>query len=125
MAFIEKADGDLIRFEVELAVTGVQRARGLMHREHLAPDAGMLFDFSPAREVGIWMKNTLIPLDILYIRSDGSIARIEADAEPLTEDVRSSGGPVSGVLEIPGGRAAELGVKPGDHVRHPWFDGGR
>lgn len=96
-----------------------------MHRESLAPDAGMLFDFSPPREVGIWMKNTLIPLDILYIRANGSISRIVANAEPLSEDVRSSGGPVAGVLEIQGGRAAALGVKAGDHVRHAWFDTGR
>lgn len=125
VVFVEKASGDVIRFDVELALTPAQRVRGLMFREELAPDAGMLFDFRPAREVGIWMKNTLISLDVIFIRADGVIAGIARDAAPLSESVMRSGEPVTGVLEIAGGRAAELGLAPGDRVRHALFDAPR
>lgn len=84
-----------------------------MFRTSLAGDRGMIFPYQPAREVAFWMKNTLIPLDIIFIRSDGTIARItKAEAMDLTP--LPSGEPVGGVLEIRGGRAAELGIKEGD-----------
>ncbi len=105
------------KFSVEVATTREQQERGLMFRKSLAPDAGMLFDFGQDREVSFWMKNTLIPLDMLFIRSDGVVVRIAHNAKPLSEGAIRSGRPVRAVLEIAGGRAAELGVRPGNKVR--------
>ena len=113
---IETAKGPAT-FSVEVATTREQQERGLMFRKSLAPGAGMLFDFGHDREVSFWMKNTLIPLDMLFIRSDGVIVRIARNAKPLSERAISSGRPVRAVLEIAGGRAAEMGVRPGDKVR--------
>lgn len=84
-----------------------------MFRRSLAPDRGMIFPYEPAQEVAFWMKNTLIPLDIIYIRSDGTIVRI-VNAEPMDLTPLPSGEPITAVLEIRGGRAAELGIKEGD-----------
>lgn len=109
------------RFSVELAATSRQQERGLMFRTRVAPDEGMLFDFGRNGERAFWMKNTLIPLDMLFIRADGTIATIAANTTPLSEDVVPSRAPVRGVLEIAGGRAAELGIKPGDRVHHLVF----
>ena len=81
----------------------------------LAPNRGMIFPYDPSQEVAFWMKNTLIPLDIIFIRSDGIIVRI-ANAKPLDETPLPSGEPIRLVLEIRGGRAAELGIRPGDLV---------
>jgi uncharacterized membrane protein (UPF0127 family) len=101
------------RFSVEVAATPEQQERGLMFRRSLAGDRGMIFPYEPAQEVAFWMKNTLIPLDILFIRSDGTIVRItKAEAMDLTP--LPSGEPIAAVLEIRGGRAAELGIKEGD-----------
>ena len=86
-----------------------------MFRRTLAANHGMIFPYQPAQEVAFWMKNTLIPLDIIYIRSDGTIARI-VNAEPMDLTPLPSGAPVTGVLEIGGGRAAELGIREGDLV---------
>jgi uncharacterized membrane protein (UPF0127 family) len=86
-----------------------------MFRRSLAPDAGMIFPYSPPQDVAFWMKNTLIPLDIIYIRYDGTIARI-THAKPLDETPLPSGEPIATVLEIAGGRAAELGIREGDSV---------
>lgn len=105
-------------FTVELADTPADRARGLMFRESLAPDAGMLFDFHEERPVSFWMQNTLIPLDMLFIRADGHIANVHAEAKPRDTTSIPSDGPVAFVLEIPGGRAAELGIAAGDVVVH-------
>lgn len=104
------------RFSVEVAKTDEQQERGLMFVRHLAPNRGMIFPFSPPQNVSFWMKNTLIPLDMVFIRSDGTIARI-ATAQPLDETPVPSGEPIGAVLEIAGGRAAELGISPGDRVR--------
>jgi uncharacterized protein len=114
-------DGAAGRFEfqVELALTPAQRARGLMFRESLADDHGMLFDFGTAQPVAMWMRNTYIPLDMLFIRADGQIARIIRDAQPLSDTVLDSGEPVRAVLEVRGGVTAELGIQPGDHVVDP------
>ncbi len=119
---VERADGSIHNFQVELALTNAQRAKGLMHRKELAPDAGMIFIFRDERMHSFWMSNTLIPLDIIFIKKNGRIVNIEAMAKPLDEGPRySSIEPSRAVLEIPGGRAKELGIKPGDIIRHAFL----
>jgi uncharacterized protein len=108
-------------FEVEVARNDAERAQGLMYRRSLAPDRGMLFDFARVQPISMWMQNTYIPLDMIFIRPDGTIARIAANAEPLSTRTIPSGEPVLAVLELNGGTAARLGVKPGDRVEHPLF----
>jgi len=109
-------------FSVEVARNDIDRAQGLMYRRSLAPDRGMLFDFGPRVEpILMWMKNTYIPLDMIFIRGDGTIARVAENAEPLSTRTISSGEPVLAVLEVAGGTAARLGIKPGDRVEHPLF----
>jgi len=109
-------------FSVEVARNEADRAQGLMFRRSLAPDRGMLFDFGPRVEpILMWMKNTYIPLDMVFIRPDGTVARVAENAEPLSTRTISSGEPVSAVLEVSGGTAARLGIKPGDRVEHPLF----
>ena len=103
------------RFTVDVAASYEQQERGLMFVKALAPDRGMIFPYDPPQPVAFWMHNTLIPLDIIYIRPDGTIARI-ANAKPLDDTTLPSGEPIALVLEIAGGRAAELGIKPGDQV---------
>lgn len=103
------------RFVVEVARTPEEQQYGLMNRNDLAPDRGMVFPFDPPRDASFWMKNTLIPLDIIFIRADGTIARI-TNAKALDETPLPSGEPIASVLEIAGGRAAELGIAPGDRV---------
>lgn len=103
------------RFTVEVARTPDQQQHGMMFRTSIAPDRGMLFPYDQPRDVAFWMKNTLIPLDLLFIRADGTIARIST-AVPHSEELVPSGEPVAAVLEIAGGRAAELGISEGDKV---------
>jgi len=103
-------------FNIDVARTGHQQELGLMFVKHLAPNRGMIFPFNPPQEVSFWMENTLIPLDIVFIRSDYTIARI-TKAKALDETLLPSGEPVVAVLEIAGGRAAQLGIAPGDKVR--------
>ncbi len=110
-------------FAVELALTDEQRATGLMHRKELPEGRGMLFDFGRDQEIAMWMKNTLIPLDMIFITRDGRIHRIAENTEPLSEKIIPSGGPVKGVLEVIGGTARKLGLAPGDRVAHPIFTG--
>jgi uncharacterized membrane protein (UPF0127 family) len=117
---IETADGPVI-VSAQLAETADARQRGLMHRESLGADEGMLFDFQQERVVSIWMDNTLIPLDIIYIRSDGTIAKIITGAVPMSRRQLYSDVPILSVLEVNSGRSAELGIAPGDLVRHRWF----
>ena len=112
---VKSANGEH-HFTVEIADTPAQQQKGLMFRQELAPDAGMLFDFHESRQVSFWMQNTLIPLDMLFIRTDGSIANIHVNAHPLDPTSIPSDGPVEFVLEIPGGRSVELGIKAGDTV---------
>ncbi|MCA1653871.1 MAG: DUF192 domain-containing protein [Sphingomicrobium sp.] len=107
------------RFTVEVAASPAEQEKGLMFRESLAPDRGMIFPLARVDVATFWMKNTLIPLDMVFIRADGTIARVAANAVPMTLDVVSSEEPVSAVLELAGGRAAELGIRPGDRVRWP------
>jgi hypothetical protein len=108
--------GKAHRLTVELAVTPEEQEKGLMFRTSLAPDAGMLFPFVPPRTATFWMKNTVIPLDLLFIRTDGAIVRIAAQAQPYSQATISANQPVMAVLELAGGRAAELGLKEGDRV---------
>jgi uncharacterized membrane protein (UPF0127 family) len=108
--------GKTSRFTVEVAASEAEQEQGLMYRQSLAPDAGMIFPFPTERVATFWMKNTYIPLDMVFIRKNGTIARIGANAVPMTLDVVSSNEPVTAVLEIAGGRAAELGLQPGDVV---------
>ncbi len=110
-------------FQVEVMRDDAGRAQGLMFRRSMAPDRGMLFDFERTEPVAMWMKNTYLPLDMLFIRADGTVARIAADTEPLSTRTISSGEPVLGVLELNAGTAARLGLHPGDKVEHPLFRG--
>lgn len=107
-------------FTVEMARTPAQQERGLMERRELAADAGMLFPFDPPQPASFWMRNTLIPLDMIFIRPDGTIARVAANTVPLSEAPVGVDEPVTAVLEIRGGRSAELGVREGDRVS--WSD---
>jgi hypothetical protein len=106
-----------------VATTDQEKALGLMFRTRLGDAEGMLFPYAAPRTLSMWMRNTYISLDMLFIRSDGTIARIEESAEPLSDRVIESGSAVSAVLEIAGGAAARLGIKPGDRVRYPLFAG--
>jgi uncharacterized membrane protein (UPF0127 family) len=108
-------------FEVELADNDASRAQGLMYRRSLAPDRGMLFDFKRVEPISMWMQNTYVSLDMLFIRPDGTIARVATNAEPLSTRTIPSGEPVLAVLEVVAGTAARLGIKPGDKVEHPLF----
>lgn len=117
---IETAKGPR-SFDVEVMRTDEERARGLMQRRYLPEDRGMLFDFKNPGPVMMWMKDTFIPLDMLFIRKDGSIARIAEMTEPHSTRTIPSGEDVLGVLEINGGISAKLGIKAGDKVRHPLF----
>jgi uncharacterized membrane protein (UPF0127 family) len=115
------AGGHDLRFEVDLATNDAERARGLMFRKQLGAYEGMLFDFFQEMPVSFWMKNTLIPLDMVFIAADGTVKHVHANAVPLSTDPIPSVYPVRAVLEINGGSAALLGIKPGDRVRHPIF----
>ena len=106
-------------FTVEIADEPAERQRGLMYREELADDAGMLFDFQEERVVSFWMSNTLIPLDMIFIGADGVVKTVHVNARPLDLTSISSQVPVQFVLEIPGGRSVEIGLEPGDTVEHP------
>ncbi|MCW3835800.1 DUF192 domain-containing protein [Sphingomonas canadensis] len=119
---IESKGGAMHRFRVESARNHDEQERGLMFRTNIPQDGGMLFapfpgDGGPPREASFWMVNTPTALDILFIRKDGTIASIAADAAPFTDDRHLSGEPVSAVLELLAGRAAALGIAPGDKVR--------
>ena len=110
-------------FAIEVAVTDEERARGLMYRKELPEGRGMLFDFRPEQDVSMWMKNTYVSLDMIFIRADGRILRIAENTEPQSERIISSGGRVRGVLEVVAGTAKRLGIAPGDRVAHPLFTG--
>lgn len=103
-------------FRVEVARTGNEQAKGLMFRTQMGPDEGMIFPMNPPRQASFWMRNTVIPLDIIFIGTDGRILNIAANAVPYDETPLPSAGLASGVLELNGGRAAQLGIKPGDKV---------
>ena len=110
-------------FSVEMATTEEEKTTGLMYRKELPDGKGMLFDFSPEQQVSMWMKNTYIPLDMIFISADGRILRIAENTEPLSTKIISSGGPAKGVLEVIAGTAQKYGIQPGDRVAHPLFNG--
>lgn len=110
-----------VQFTVEMATTWPQQETGLMFRKSVAPNAGMLFDFGKEQETAFWMKNTLIPLDMLFIKANGTIARIAANAKPLSEESIPSYEPVRAVLEIAGGRAVQLEIRAGGKVHAAIF----
>jgi uncharacterized membrane protein (UPF0127 family) len=108
-------------FQVEIANNDATREHGLMDRRYMAADHGMLFEFDREAPVSFWMKNTYIPLDMIFIAPSGVVTHVAANAEPLSERVIPSGGPCVAVLELNGGTAASIGLKAGDKVRHPFF----
>jgi uncharacterized membrane protein (UPF0127 family) len=115
------AGGRDLKFEVDLATNDAERSHGLMFRKQLGAYEGMLFDFYQEMPVSFWMKNTLIPLDMVFIAADGTVKHVHANAVPMSTDAIPSLYPVRAVLEINGGSAALLGIKPGDKVKHPIF----
>ena len=108
-------------FSVEMATTDEEKQTGLMYRKELADGKGMLFDFNPEQEVSMWMKNTYVSLDMIFIRADGRILRIAENTEPLSTKIISSKGPARAVLEVVAGTAQKYGIRPGDRVGHPLF----
>jgi uncharacterized membrane protein (UPF0127 family) len=109
-------------FTVEIADTEPEREKGLMFRKELPEGRGMLFDFHREQEVGFWMQNTYIPLDMIFIQGDGRVLRIAESTEPLSTRIIPSNGPVRAVLEVIGGTARKLGIAPGDRVASPIFN---
>jgi len=107
------------KFQVEVARTPEQSQQGLMFRSKMAPDAGMLFLYSPPQPISMWMYQTLIPLDMLFIGADGRVVNIHERAVPGSTQTIPSDGPVRAVLELNGGTVARLKLKPGDKVLHP------
>ncbi len=108
-------------FSVEMATTEEEKTTGLMYRKELPDGKGMLFDFSPEQQISMWMKNTYISLDMIFIRADGRILRIAENTEPHSTKIISSGGLAKGVLEVIAGTAQKYGIQPGDRVAHPLF----
>ena len=111
--------------DVEVTETPAEKAQGLMFRTRLADTAGMLFFYETPQEITMWMRNTYIPLDMVFIRADGVVHRIEARTEPLSEKIVASRGDVTACLELAGGAAERLGLKPGDRVEHGFFKPGK
>jgi uncharacterized membrane protein (UPF0127 family) len=107
--------------DVEITESSEEKAQGLMFRTRLADTSGMLFFYETPQEITMWMRNTYIPLDMVFIRADGTVHRIEMRTEPLSEDIIASHGDVVACLELAGGAAERLGLKPGDRVEHRLF----
>ena len=112
-------------FSVEVAETAAQRQQGLQHRKNLAASAGMLFDYKRVQPVAMWMKNTLIPLDMLFIDGAGRIVNVARNTEPMSLATIPSAAPVLAVLEVNAGTARRLGIQPGDRVLHAIFGNAR
>jgi uncharacterized membrane protein (UPF0127 family) len=110
------------KFKVEVAADVESQERGLMFRKEMAPDAGMLFDFGHPRFVSFWMKDTYIALDMLFVRTDGTISSVEANARPFSLSPIRSTEPVVAVIELNGGRAHDLNIEPGDKVHASMFE---
>lgn len=118
-----RGTGGLVEFRVELADDDAERAQGLMHRESLPQFAGMLFAYEAARPVSFWMRNTLIPLDMLFFDSAGVLVKIHRNAIPLDETPIFGGEAIQYILEINGGLAEELGIELGSEIQHPALKG--
>lgn len=121
---IRTAGGKTYPFTIELALDDSQRARGLMFRKQMDADHGMLFDFGAARQVSMWMENTVLSLDMVFIQPNGTISHIRENAVPFSRDIIDSRGPVKYVLELNAGRTRALGIKVGDKVVGKPFDNG-
>lgn len=117
---VKTAKADLV-FKVEVAVDDADKARGLMFRRDVPAMTGMLFPYDQAEEITMWMKNTYVSLDMVFIRADGVVHRIAKRTEPFSERIVASEGKVTAVLEIAAGEADRLGIQPGDRVVHPHF----
>lgn len=114
-----KTESGAHSYTVEVANTDRERAMGLMFRRSLPEASGMIFLYDPPQRVGMWMRNTYIPLDMIFIASDGTVRRVATNTEPFSTDIIASGEPVAAVLELNAGQAAKIGVKPGDRVVFP------
>lgn len=121
MVLIDSGHGP-VKIQAEVAADPVSQEKGLMFRKSMAPDAGMLFDFHKPDFQTFWMKNTVLPLDMIFIRADGTISSIAPNATPYSETPIPSYEPVRAVLEINAGRAAQLGILPGNHVHAAIFN---
>ena len=110
-------------FSVEVVANDEERQQGLMFRKELPEGKGMLFDFATEQPVSFWMRNTYVPLDMIFIRANGRVFSIAENTEPLSERMIPSGGPVRGVLEVVAGTAKKFGIRPGDRVAHRIFSG--
>ncbi len=116
-----ETDSGVHPFAIEMAVTPEERGRGLMFRQEMADDAGMLFDFGVDDVATMWMQNTFISLDMVFIEADGTVHRIARNTTPFSTDIVSSKGPVRAVLELNAGTSRKIGLKNGDIVRHEMF----
>ncbi|MDT8326599.1 MAG: DUF192 domain-containing protein [Roseovarius sp.] len=121
-AVIFRSDAGMARFRVEVADDKAERAQGLMNRETLSKSAGMLFVYPHPQRVGFWMKNTLIPLDMIFLDKAGVVKKVHSDAKPLDETPIMGGNDIFAVLEINGGLARKIGISEGWQMRHPSFD---
>jgi uncharacterized membrane protein (UPF0127 family) len=121
---VDTAKGHTV-FKVEIAADHASQEKGLMYRKKMAANAGMIFDFDQDVMTSFWMKNTILPLDIIFIRSDGVVSSVAANAVPMSETPIPSSEPVRAVLELNAGRAAQIGMKPGDKVHAAIFDKAR
>ncbi len=117
-----RSGGSQVQFHVEVVDTAQSRAQGLMHRSHLPRFSGMLFVYQKPQSVSFWMRNTLIPLDLIFMDKTGTVQRVHADAKPLDETAIPGGDEILLVLEINGGMASALGIEPGGQMRHPSLD---
>jgi len=118
---IVQPGGKTLTFQVELADTPEKSELGLMYRKEMAKDHGMIFDFGPPRETQMWMKNTFIPLDMVFFDNTGLVTSIVENARPFSERLIDPGIPVRGVIEFNGGVVKAMGIKPGDKVQHKIF----
>lgn len=115
------SSGKVHAFKVELADTPQESELGLMYRQSIPKDGGMIFDFGQPKQTGMWMKNCLFPQDMLFLGSDGTVLAIAQNARPGSERIIDPGFPVKGVLELNGGTTKALGIKPGDKIQHKMF----
>lgn len=118
---VVKTKGGEFNFTVEIADDNAERQQGLMFRQSMLPTHGMLFEFDSKQMIYMWMENTILPLDMIFIREDGSVARIEEKTTPFSRRIIASGEPVAHVLELNAGMAKQIGLMPGDTVLHSFF----